>query len=178
MPPLALVVTGAPLAARACDIAVAAVEAGWDVTVVASPASLPWVDSGLVERLTGRPVRDTFRSPSQSKPPRPEAVIACPLTFNSASKLVFGIADSYATSLMCESLGARIPMVAAPMVNERLWGHPAWDRHVALLAEWGVVLIDVRTGERQIEAVPSGSSEDVVEGFDPQWLLSALPVSP
>jgi phosphopantothenoylcysteine synthetase/decarboxylase len=178
MPPLALVVTGAPLALRAGDIAKAAVDAGWDVTVVATPASLAWMDRRVVEVATGRPIKDQFRSPDVPKPPRPEAVVVCPLTFNSTNKLVGGIADNYATSLLCESLGSRVPMVMAPMVNQLLWGHPVWQQHLAQLTAWDAVLIDVRTGKREVEAVPSGSGQEVVDRFDPRWLLSALPASP
>lgn len=172
--PLALVVCGAPLAARAQDVAKAAVEAGWEVSVTATAAALPWLDEDVIQRVVGRPHRTEFRSPEHPKAPRPPAVIACPITFNSLNKLVLGIADNYATSLLCESLGAGIPMVAVPMVNDRLWGHPTWDSNLAHLANAGVSLVDVRTGESELHPVPSGTGGAVVEAFDPSWVMNAL----
>ena len=174
-PPLALVVSGAPLAARTPDIAAAIGAAGWDVSVVATLAALPWLDQDQVEKITGYPVRVEFRAPDQPKLPRQEAVLAAPATFNSLNKLAAGIANNYAISLLCESLGAGVPVIAAPMVNERLWGHPSWAGNLARLTEAGVLFVDVRTGEGRPESVPSGSGDDVVAGFDPAWLLAALP---
>lgn len=173
--PLALVVTGAPLAARTADIASAAVAAGWEVSVVTTPASLPWLEPGPIEEVTGRPPRHLFRSPDQGKPPRPEAVVVVPATFNTVNKLVVGIADNYATSLLCESLGSGVPMVVAPMVNDALWGHPSWPEHLARLAAAGVVLLDVSSGATEAAPVPSGSSQRITENFDPAWVLAALP---
>ena len=172
---LALVVSGAPLAARTPDVAAAVGAAGWDVSVVATYAALPWLDQDQVEQVTGYPVRLEFRAPDQPKLPRPDVVIAAPATFNSLNKLAAGLADNYAASLLCESLGAGVPVIAAPMVNERLWGHPSWAGNLARLTDAGVSFVDVRTGESRAASVPSGSSEVVVAGFDPAWLLAALP---
>lgn len=173
---LAIVVSGAPLATRAVDLATAAISVGWDVSMVATESALPWLDEDVVQEATGHPLRHQFRSRDRPKPPRPDAVAAMPATFNLVNKLAAGISDNYATSLLCESLGAGFPVVVAPMINERLWGHPVLVRNIEALVEAGVVFVDIRTGARRAEAVPSGSSGDVTAGFEPEWVLAALPL--
>lgn len=176
--PLALVVSGAPLAARTPNIARALVDEGWDVSVVATDSAAPWLDEDQIRVVTGQPSRSQQRTPDQPKAPRPAAVVACPATFNTVNKLATGIADSYATSLLCESLGAGVPIVAVPMVNDRLWPHPAWDANLSRLADAGVIFLDVRSGAATLQPVPSGTGDEVVEAFQPSWVVSALPEQP
>jgi hypothetical protein len=76
---LALVACGAPLAARVHEVAAAAVEAGWLVRVLATPAALAWVDQAATEQATGYPVLTEQRQPDQAKRfPPPAQVIICP----------------------------------------------------------------------------------------------------
>lgn len=61
------------------------------------------------------------------------------------------------------------------MVNDRLWGHPAWVPTLRLLAGAGVQLVDPRSGEMgDPRAVPSGTGPDVVAAFDPLWISGAV----
>jgi phosphopantothenoylcysteine decarboxylase len=171
---LSLIVCGAPLAERTPDIAAAAVAAGWEVSVTATEAALPWLDEAKIMDATGRQLHTQQRTPDQPKPPRPAAVLVSPATFNTVNKIAVGIADNPACSLLCECLGAGIPIVAVPMVNERLWSHPAWPSSLAVLQDAGVTFIDIRTGATELQAVPSGTGGDVVEAFDVSWAVSAL----
>lgn len=173
--PLALIVCGAPLAARTPDIARAAASAGWDVSVTATMAALPWLDETKIANATGQRLRTEQRPPDQPKQPRPSAVLVSPATFNTVNKMAVGIADNPACSLLCECVGAGIPLVAVPMVNERLWSHPAWPASLAVLRDAGVTFIDIRTGATDLRAVPPGTGADVVEAFDVSWAVSALP---
>ncbi|MGH3868904.1 MAG: flavoprotein [Pseudonocardiaceae bacterium] len=171
---LALVVCGAPLAARCHDVAARAVEAGWVVRVVATPSAMSWVDAAQVEQVTGCAVLMEHRQPWQAKRfPPPAQVIVCPATFNTVNKLAAGIMDNYATGLLCEALAARTPMTIAPMVNNRLWSHPAWQHSLGMLAAAGVRFIDIRTGHAgRPAAVQSGTGGEVIAAFDPAWVLA------
>jgi phosphopantothenoylcysteine synthetase/decarboxylase len=173
--PLALIVCGAPLAARTPDIAEAAVSAGWEVSVTATKAALAWLDEARIVDSTGQPLRTEQRPPDQPKPPRPAAVLVSPATFNTVNKMAAGIADNPACSLLCECVGAGIPIVAVPMVNERLWSHPAWGASLVQLQAAGVTFLDIRTGRSDLGPVPSGTGAEVVARFDPSWAMSALP---
>lgn len=168
MPNLTIVTCGAPLAARTADLTAAAVADGWQVAYAITESSRPW--------LTDVDLSDAgFRRPDQPKRPRPDAVVVLPLTFNTGSKWALGIADNRPLSLLCESLGAGLPIAAAPLINTALWGHPAWRRHLDLLIEAGVVLVDPATGDHAARPVTSDSVDDLVAGFEPRWLLEALP---
>lgn len=171
---LALVVCGAPLAARCHDVAARAVEAGWIVRVVATSSAMNWVDAAQVEKVTGFAVLVEQRRPGQAKRfPPPARVVVCPATFNTVNKLAAGIMDDYATGLLCEALASRTPMIIAPMVNNRLWSHPAWQRSLDMLATAGVRFIDIQTGHAgRPAAVQSGTGGEVIAAFDPAWVLA------
>src|SRR4051794_20897532 len=125
MPKAVLVVCGAPLAQRAGDLAASLASAGWEIEVVGTPSSAAWIDSELSTRLG---IRFDFRAVGQQKSGlTPDVLAVCPATFNTVNKVVGGIADNYATSYICEAIGAGIPVLMAPMVNQKLWGHLQWS---------------------------------------------------
>jgi flavoprotein len=154
---LTLVVCGAPLAARADEVA-DAFRTGWSVSIVVTDAAGQW-----------------FATSSEHDRPRPDLVVACPLTFNTANKVAAGIMDTSAAGALCDALGARVPVVAVPMVNNRLWGHPVWPSTLQLLAGAGVRFVDLRTGEvGEPKPVQSGTGPEIVAAFDPVWVAEAV----
>ena len=170
-----LIVSGAPLTARVPDLVRALLEAGWTVSVVATPSARPWLDEDAVRDLTGAPPRVEFRDPGQPKQAGvAQAVVVCPATFNTVNKAAGGAADTYALAQLCEALGEGVPVVAVPFVNDKLWGHPAWSHSLAVLQSAGMVLLDVHTGKLGPVAVQSGSGPEVVARFDPAWVVDRL----
>lgn len=174
--PLALVVCAAPLAKRAPDLAAALTDDGWQVTLVVTPSGDEWIDSARIEEVTGaQPVRD-YRQPDEPKRGgHLEHAVVCPLTMNTGSKLALGIMDNYALGVLCEALAARTPITAVTMVSDRLWPHPRWSTNLGLLRAAGVSFLDARTGRAgDPQPVRSGTGGDVVAGFDPGWVVTAL----
>lgn len=168
VPNLGIVVTGAPLAARTADLIEAASTAGWQTSLAITESARFWLD--------GVDLSDTgFREPGAPKRPRPDALIVLPLTFNTGSKWALGMADNRPLSLLSETLGAGKPIVAVPLVNTDLWGHPAWPDHLDTLSRAGVVMVDPATGEHVARPVVSDDVEELVRRFDHRWLLDALP---
>lgn len=164
---LSIVVCGAPLSSRADELVSLACEAGWQVSLVVTEAAQAWV----ADRSSG------FRSPDDPKPPRPDAVLVAPLTFNTATKWALGIADTYPLSLLAESLGARKPIVAVPFVNESLWGHPSWSGTLATLRGAGVTLVDPHRGDSDPSPLRSGSGDEIAQELDLRSLIDQLPLS-
>lgn len=152
---LSIVVCGAPLSARAHELFEMARDHGWTPSLVATEAARAWVEHP----------QSGFRSPEDPKPPRPDAVIVAPITFNTATKWALGIADTYPLSLLAESLGAEKPIVAVPFVNESLWRHPSWEGTLATLQGAGVLLVDPQTGGPVPAALSSGSGDAVATSF-------------
>ena len=119
--------------------------------------------------------RFDFRSPAHPESTGdPDVTVVCPATFNTLNKVAVGIADNYATSLVCEMLGSRGPVVVAPMINNRLWGHPALLSAGAALEDAGARFLDVQTGEWGLSPVQSGSGNRVVSEFKARWVLNAV----
>jgi phosphopantothenoylcysteine synthetase/decarboxylase len=172
MPVLVLVVCGAPLTQRVGDMTRTLTDAGWKTYVVGTPASASWIDKGTRAELG---MRFEFRTPTQAKRiPSADALTVCPATFNTTNKIVAGIADNYAVSLVCESIGNAIPTIMVPMANNKLWGHLGWQRSLAALAGSGVRLLDVHTGGSGTSPVQSGTGDEVVRDFRAAWLVKAL----
>ncbi|MGL5823526.1 MAG: flavoprotein [Nocardioides sp.] len=156
---LGILVCGAPLAARAHDVIAAASDAGWDVAITLTDAAEKWAQPPATVAPFGRDV---------------DAVLVCPLTFNSANKWAVGISDTPWLTTLSELLASGKPIVAIPMVNESLWRHPAWDETLGRLSTAGVTLVDPATGAPEPRAVAHGSSEQIAKAFDPGKIVQLL----
>jgi phosphopantothenoylcysteine synthetase/decarboxylase len=160
---LYLVVSAAAAAEGAPGLVTACQAAGWRVTVFATPAGVGFVDSAELERLTGGPVRSEYRKPGTGTPvPPADAVLACPLTFNSVNKFAHGHADNFAVALLCEMAGYGVPVLVVPACKPQLATHPAFAASLVTLRSMGVrVLFD----------------PDAPDGRLPDWpqVVAALP---
>jgi hypothetical protein len=141
---LYLVLSGAPASegipglVRGCQLA------GWRVAVFSTPSGTRFADITELERLTASPVRSEYRMPGTGEPvPPADAVLACPLTFNSVNKFAHGHADNFAVSLLCEMAGYGVPVTVVPHCKPQLASHPAFGASLATLRGMGVrVLFD------------------------------------
>jgi phosphopantothenoylcysteine synthetase/decarboxylase len=174
VPNCLLVVTGAPLAPRCVDIAEALTQAGWSVQVVTTPAAVGWVDDATISILSGQPSVSEHRDASAAKRTDPDAVVVAPATFNTIAKAALGIADTYALSQLCEAIGAALPIVMVPMINNKLWGHPGLAGHLQTLISAGVSFVDPQTGSDSPAPVTSGTGDRVVRAFEPSWIVAKL----
>jgi phosphopantothenoylcysteine decarboxylase/phosphopantothenate--cysteine ligase len=71
-------------------------------------------------------------------------VLVCPATADLLAKMVAGIADDLATTLL---LATDKPVVVAPAMNVRMWLHPATGRNVQQLVDDGVKVIEPAEGD-------------------------------
>jgi phosphopantothenoylcysteine synthetase/decarboxylase len=141
---LYLVISGAPTLEGISALITACQAAGWRVVVFSTPTGTRYVDATELEKLTGEPVRSEYRMPSAGKPvPPADAVLACPLTFNSVNKFAHGHADNFAVGLLCEMAGYSVPVVVVPHCKPQLASHPAFTASLETLRGMGVrVLFD------------------------------------
>ncbi|MFD1536234.1 flavoprotein [Nonomuraea guangzhouensis] len=142
---LYLVTSAAPShAGPIADLVVQAQASGWLVFVVSTPLGVRFLDHPRIEELTGEPVRSDFRMPGDGKePPKADAVIAAPATFNTINKWATGITDNFALGLLCELTGYGVPIIAVPMLKPALATHPAFINNLDVLRQMGVrVLFD------------------------------------
>ncbi|MFI6726654.1 flavoprotein [Streptomyces sp. R-74717] len=124
-----------------------AMDLGWQVAVTLTPNAGRWLRaSGELERLealTGLPVRDKPRLPTEPRPhPVADCYVVAPASANYVAKLATGIADNQALTQVGEALGTiDVPVVVFPRVNAAHARHPAWDGHIEMLRKAGVKLL-------------------------------------
>ncbi|MEV7005356.1 flavoprotein [Streptosporangium sp. NPDC051022] len=138
---LYVIVCAAGAAVGVGDLVVIAQDEGWAVQIVTTPSALDFVDVPELERLTGRPVRSRYRRPDEPKPPRADAIVVAPATYNTVNKFAQGIADTYALGLLAEAPGLGIPVVVVPFVNEALASRIPFRRSVETLRAEDVAVI-------------------------------------
>ena len=71
-------------------------------------------------------------------------VLVCPATADLLAKMVAGIADDLATTLL---LATDKPVAVAPAMNVSMWLHAATQRNIAQLKSDGIRVIDPAEGE-------------------------------
>ncbi|MFD9963055.1 flavoprotein [Amycolatopsis sp. NPDC058986] len=130
----------------ATELAKPAAERGWRLAITLTPTAARWLEhtGGLadLEPCTDLPVRSVSRLPGEARPhPDPEVFLFAPASANSVAKLALGIADNQALTVLGDVLGAPgITIVVAYQIQDTRVHHPAWRRHLDVLAEAGVVL--------------------------------------
>jgi len=140
-----------------------ALERGWTVQVVATPAALEFFDPAAVEQLTGNPVRSQYSKPGSPRSRIPDAIIVAPATYNTVNKWAQGTSDTYALGVLAEMTGMDTPIVVLPFVNSALAGRVAFRRSVETLRSEGVRILlgpggfephPPRTGAGRTDAFP------------------------
>lgn len=148
---LYLTVSGAPAVEEpVVDLVHLLQDQGWTLTVLSTPMGARFHDLTAIEKLTREPVRIDFRLPGTGRSlPPPDAVLACPWSFNSTNRTALGLTDTFATALVCEMIGRSVPTVLVPKAGDALTGHPAWARSLQLLDEIPTVTI-LRDPDRKL----------------------------
>jgi phosphopantothenoylcysteine synthetase/decarboxylase len=134
-----IVVSASPPARRIHELLALLRRNPRDLVVVSTPAATGWIDESKIQNFTAWPIRTRQRMADEPKVhPSPALVIAAPMTFNTINKWAAGINDNVALGVLNEALGARAPIVAAPVTGPVLAAHPAFARSVQILTDAGV----------------------------------------
>jgi hypothetical protein len=168
---LYLIVCAAGPAAEAGRLVALAQEAGWIVQVVATPSALDFINVAELERQTGRPVRSRYRKPDEPKPPRADAIIVAPATYNTINKFAQGITDTYALGVLAEAPGLGIPVVVLPFVNSALAARTPFLRSVGDLRAEGVRVL---FGPGQFEPHAPSTGPDRFDAYPWERALTEL----
>jgi phosphopantothenoylcysteine synthetase/decarboxylase len=169
---LYVIVCGAGPAGDAGKLVELAHDRGWMVQIVATPSALAFIDVPKLEAQTGQPVRSEYRSPSEPRFPRADAIIVAPATYNTINKWANGISDTYALGILAEAPGLGIPVVVLPFVNSALAGRPPFKDSVDALRSEGVRIL---LGPGEFEPHPPGSGGDRISDFPWQLAISSMP---
>lgn len=142
---LLLGVTGSVAAFKAADLTSRLVQEGAHVTVIMTAAAQRLVAPATFESLSRGPVVTDLWERAQALQPahislaeQAEALLVAPATANVLAKLAHGLADD---ALTCVALAVDCPVIIAPAMNDRMYGHPATQANAALLKERGCVFV-------------------------------------
>jgi phosphopantothenoylcysteine decarboxylase / phosphopantothenate---cysteine ligase len=133
-------VTGGIAAYKACELTRLLVKAGHDVIPLVTRGAQRFVAEETFLALARRP-------PAEDVYPhltRADLLVVAPCTANTLAKLAHGIADNVLTEA---ALAHRGPVLVAPAMNPRMWGHPATRANAELLRSRGVELVGPDEGE-------------------------------
>ncbi|WP_431929976.1 flavoprotein [Nonomuraea jabiensis] len=144
---------------------------GWAVQVIATPAAMDFIDVVALEDQTGRPVRSRYRKPNEPRPPRADAIIVAPATFNTINKFAQGMTDTYALGLLAEAPGLGIPVVVLPFVNSAFAARAPLRHSIDNLRAEGVTVL---FGPGQFEPHPAGTGAEQLKDYPWHLALKAL----
>jgi phosphopantothenoylcysteine decarboxylase/phosphopantothenate--cysteine ligase len=143
-------ITGGIAAYKVCTLASRLTQAGAQVDVVMTEAATRFVTPLTFQSLTGRPVYATMWGALDAATGEDavlpthvvhvglaeaaDLLVIAPATANTMAKLAHGLADNLLTAL---ALATRCPLLLAPAMDVKMWGHTATQANVAALRERG-----------------------------------------
>ena len=144
-----LIVGGGIAAFKALELTRTLRRDGFEIVPVLTAGGARFVTPLSLAALAAHPVHDDLWSLEGSGMGHIELsraadlIVICPATADLLAKMAAGIADDLATTLL---LATDTPVIAAPAMNVRMWGHAATVENVATLRARGVAVIDPDDG--------------------------------
>ncbi|MFT4153039.1 bifunctional phosphopantothenoylcysteine decarboxylase/phosphopantothenate--cysteine ligase CoaBC [Parafilimonas sp.] len=125
------------------------VKEGAEVKVIMTPAAKDFVSPLVLSTLTGNTVLvDIFSEDSWANHVMlgrwADVMLVAPLSCNTLAKMAHGQCDNL---LLAVYLSSTCPIAIAPAMDADMWHHPATQKNIRALKEYGHVLIDVEHGE-------------------------------
>ena len=152
-------VTGGIAAYKSVELLRLLSKAGARVRVIMTENARWFVGPGTFQALSGQPVCTSVFAEGDAAIRHIEwaqatdlAVIA-PATANCVAKLANGIADDALSTYL---LAVTAPVVVCPAMNTNMFQHPATQRNLARLQEYGHILIDPDAGQLACGTVGPG----------------------
>ena len=145
-----LIVGGGIAAYKACELIRLLRKEGLAVRCVLTDGGARFVTPMTLAALTEQPVhtslwdlKDEAEMGHIQLSREADLVVVCPATADLLARMAAGIADDLATTLL---LATDKPVLAAPAMNVRMWGHAATARNVARLRADGVTVLEPDEG--------------------------------
>lgn len=182
-------ITGGIAAYKAPELVRLLKKQGHQVRCAATEHALEFVTRTTLETVSQNPLYcDLFasgRTEHISLKDWGEMLVVAPATANIIGKVASGIADDALSTLLLAFSGK--PVVMAPAMNCEMWAHPAVQRNIETLKDWGIRMVGPEEGElacgvsgvgrmaepEQIAAAICSSQQPAVSGQ--RWLVTAGP---
>lgn len=142
--------TGSIACFKACSLISSLIKDGHDVQTVATKSALEFVGLATLEGLTGKACLTDMYAPGRPMDHidlarEADLILLCPATANTLNKLANGIADDLVGALFLAN-NFKKPYWIAPAMNTEMYQHPATQRSIAMLKEWGARVFDTNEG--------------------------------
>ena len=145
-----LVITGGIAAYKSLDLIRRLRERGCAVRCVLTEGGAQFVTPLSISALSHEPVySDIFSLTDEAEmghlrlSQEAEIVVVAPATANMLAKMAQGIADDLASTVL---LATDKPVLVAPAMNHRMWGHEATQKNVSLLEARGIRRVGPNAG--------------------------------
>ena len=148
-----LCITGSAACAEAFYLCRELIRHGADVDVFMTPEATRLIHPNLMEFASGKkPVVELSGDAEHvSLCGRGccDAVVVCPCTANTISKVALGIADNAVTSCVLTAIGSKLPVIIVPAMHLSLMKNDPVERNIERLKEMGCTIVEPRIeGER------------------------------
>lgn len=165
--------SGSIAAYKSCFAISRLVQSECEVRVACTPNALKFVGAATLEGLTGHPVFCDAYEPGRMMDhielaKWADLAILAPASANTLNRLAAGLADDAVGALFLAFDLKRKPYGVAPAMNQQMWAHPATQRSIATLREWGVRIVMPGDGRQACGDVGPGRMAE------PEELLQAI----
>ncbi len=167
---------------KIADLASKLTQAGAEVHAVLTDSAARFIAPLTFQTLTHNPAftslwvapNNAAAGPSAGMPhidlaDRADLIVVAPATADLISRLAQGAGDDLLTTLV---LATRAPIAVAPAMNPQMLNHPATQRNLRSLREFGYQIIEPQSGRMACEHVGSGRLPETPEMMS--WIESAL----
>ncbi|MBI2284561.1 MAG: bifunctional phosphopantothenoylcysteine decarboxylase/phosphopantothenate--cysteine ligase CoaBC [Bacteroidetes bacterium] len=142
-------ITGSIAAYKSILLVRQLVKQGAEVKVVMTPAAREFVSPLVLATLSKNAVITELAEGSEWSNHVmlgrwADVFVIAPLSCNTLAKMANGLCDNL---LLAVYLSATCPVVIAPAMDEDMWQHPATQKNLGLLREFGNQIIPVNSGE-------------------------------
>lgn len=143
-------ITGSIAAFKSVNLLRLLVKEGAEVRVILTPYAEKFVTSGTLSTLSNYPVySDFFRDHGTWNSHVDyglwaDLFLIAPVTANTMAKMATGMADNL---LVATYLSAKCPVMFVPAMDLDMYKHPATQKNIRILREFGNILIEPDTGE-------------------------------
>ena len=170
---IVLGITGSIAAYKAAVLIRLLIKKGAEVQVVITPAGKEFITPITLSALTRKPVISDFFSQRDGTWHShvdlglwADLMLIAPATASTIGKMAHGIADNM---LVTTYLSAKSPVFVAPAMDLDMYAHPATQRNLAILRNFGNYIIEPAEGELASQLVGKGrmqEPEKIVEEID------------
>ena len=181
MKKILLIVSGGIAAYRSLDLIREIKRRGDDVTCVLTKSATKFVQPLSFASLSQNKVyTDLFDIENESKIGHiklsrdADLIVLAPATANILAKMVHGVSDSLATSIL---LANNKPLLIAPSMNVKMWNNPATIKNIKTLKKDGHIFVGPDDGEMACGEVGSGKMSKVEDIYkEISYLINESPL--